>query len=676
MIRSGKKWIAVSLAAVITAATAIPAFASEIDDDSAVAGVSVVINNYSASSNTPQDEIYEYLSNQETTAASTAAVINLDPDSTTAATTVQVVEDGATAQDSGLVSVLGEVNVRREPSLDAEILGTLTSNTKVTVYDTVSNEEGNWYLISADTVQGYVAASYVVTGVGDEVTVSNVTNQQAEVLTDSLALYDSASGENQIGSLTAGDTYDVVEIQGNYVKLSNGSYVVGYAPVDGVKITTEVLGTEIDDQQVAQNFTDYMTDINFGLNEYYRREAKGEYANAYYAISYVVELWGYYIDYANDLGYTDVAANAQTQLESAVAQMNEVKTKVPEDQLTPTTAYAENTTAAQTAAATAAQTAAAATTAAAAEIAAPAATETAAASTEATAAQTETAATTTAAAPSETVTETAAAPSETVTETAATETAVETTAEQTTATIAPPATVVSIEARYNGGTKYAGDVIYSSELYVHVVYSDGTEADVTEGWGCADVGMVLSEGTKVVTMTYGGLSSSFELYVNPAPTEATTTAAPETTTTAAATEATTAATTAAETTTTAAATSSIREQLVAYALSWVGQCNYVWGGTNLVQGGGVDCSGFTMVVYQRVAGISLPHYSGAQGSCGTAISYEQLRPGDLVIYSGHVAIYIGNGQIVHAKNSSVGIVTDSIFFKSGFNPIGYRSLLP
>ncbi len=78
------------------------------------------------------------------------------------------------------------------------------------------------------------------------------------------------------------------------------------------------------------------------------------------------------------------------------------------------------------------------------------------------------------------------------------------------------------------------------------------------------------------------------------------------------------------TSTTAEETTPLRDAIVSYALSWVGQCNYVYGGADLSVGGSVDCSGFTMQVYSRVAGISLPHHSMSQMSCGTAISYVQV----------------------------------------------------
>ena len=159
----------------------------------------------------------------------------------------------------------------------------------------------------------------------------------------------------------------------------------------------------------------------------------------------------------------------------------------------------------------------------------------------------------------------------------------------------------------------------------------------------------------------------------------TTTTAEETTTTTTAEETTT--TTAEETTTTQEITipdnnsTPLRDALVSYALSWVGQCNYVYGGTDLSIGGSVDCSGFTMQVYSRVAGVSLPHHSMSQMNCGSPITYDQLRPGDLVFYNNpnHVAIYIGNGAIVHAGSPETGVNVTSVFFKT---PIGYRTYLP
>ena len=89
-----------------------------------------------------------------------------------------------------------------------------------------------------------------------------------------------------------------------------------------------------------------------------------------------------------------------------------------------------------------------------------------------------------------------------------------------------------------------------------------------------------------------------------------------------------------------------------YALQFVGN-PYVYGGTSLTNG--ADCSGFVMSVYANF-GVSLPHSSAADRSQGYAVDgLENAQPGDLICYSGHVALYIGNGQIVHASNKKTGI---------------------
>ena len=88
-----------------------------------------------------------------------------------------------------------------------------------------------------------------------------------------------------------------------------------------------------------------------------------------------------------------------------------------------------------------------------------------------------------------------------------------------------------------------------------------------------------------------------------------------------------------------------------YATQFVGN-PYVWGGTSLTNG--ADCSGFVQSVYANF-GVSLPRTSYEQQNAGTEVSYADAQPGDLSCYGGHVAIYMGNGQIVHASNSQDGI---------------------
>ena len=104
-----------------------------------------------------------------------------------------------------------------------------------------------------------------------------------------------------------------------------------------------------------------------------------------------------------------------------------------------------------------------------------------------------------------------------------------------------------------------------------------------------------------------------------------------------------------------------RVEVVNYAMQFLGN-PYVWGGTSLTNG--IDCSGFTMQVYAHI-GYSLPHYDVSQRSCGTAVdSLADALPGDLVFYSGHVAIYCGGGQVVHASNPRDGIKVSNANYRS------------
>ena len=97
-----------------------------------------------------------------------------------------------------------------------------------------------------------------------------------------------------------------------------------------------------------------------------------------------------------------------------------------------------------------------------------------------------------------------------------------------------------------------------------------------------------------------------------------------------------------------------------YGLQFVGN-PYVWGGTSLTNG--ADCSGFVMSVYANF-GVSLPHSSASDRSQGYAVDgLANAQPGDLICYSGHVALYIGNGQIVHASNKKTGIIVSQADYR-------------
>lgn len=111
--------------------------------------------------------------------------------------------------------------------------------------------------------------------------------------------------------------------------------------------------------------------------------------------------------------------------------------------------------------------------------------------------------------------------------------------------------------------------------------------------------------------------------------------------------------------------SDVRVSLVQYATQFVGN-PYVWGGTSLTRG--ADCSGFVLSVFANY-GISLPHSSVAQSNCGKRISASEAQPGDLFFYGNgsrinHVAIYIGNGQVVHASSPKSGIKISGAYYRT------------
>ncbi len=723
---------------------AVPAASgASLEQDTAVAGMAVSLDNYYASSQTPEADIMDYIryivaSAQEKKIIPVFTVNATTKEDGSVVFGTSLVSKDASEKEEGLVSVMASLNVRNKPSVSSNVIGYLYSNCVVSIYDTVKNSEGSWYLIKSGDVEGYVSSDYVLTGAAAKANDDDLTNRYAKVTANTAVVYSSASSSaDSVGSVYKDGDYKVLAIQNGFVKIAVNEEFAGFVKAEDVSLyTRHAEAVAITDQMVKNQLDSYLVDIRDAEAIFEKRMAAADYQAAYNASTYAYQLWEYYINDASNAGYTDLVTTAKSEQKKtadmvarATAALNgetvaETSTEVPTTTTTVAATSAEETTTSSQAQTSSSE----------AEKTQPDQTE----PTMPTTVEDTTTTTAESTAPTtveDTTTTTAKQTEPTTVEDTTTTTAKQTeptTVEDTTTTTADNTTpsetvkvIKGIEAFYTGSSKTEGQVLSASELYIVVTYTDGTTQTVTEGLSCEQVGMMLSAGWNTVTVSYQGFSSSFDLNVatveassetqpsdvpssETVPDETTTTAeetapsseaetsttveetAPSsetetTTTTAAETTTTTVAetttTTAAETTTTQEVTTPsnsstpLRDSIVNYALSWVGQCNYVYGGTDLSIGGSVDCSGFTMQVYNRVAGVSLPHHSMSQMNCGSAITYDQLRPGDLVFYNNpnHVAIYIGNGAIVHAGSPETGINVTSVFFKT---PIGYRTYLP
>ena len=658
----GNRFVTSILAASMLSGTFfVPASAGELEGESAIAGMAVTLNNYYAGEETPDEAILDYLVPKAQATSEAESETETEEPKTVMAATVAVTSD---ASNVGLVSAAGYLNVREQPSTGSVTVGRLFSNCQVNIKSSVNNSEGSWYRITCGDVEGYVSAAYVLVGTAAKTAEDNIQNRYAVVTADQLNVRDSASDSaNVVGTVYKDEEYAIIEDQGDFVKIHIANDEVGYVSKSGITIKTQFAQAQkVDNEFVSQELENFMIDINYSRNVYEQAMAEGTgegYYRAYAAIVYAAELLGYYSEFAADSGLEDLAATSKQEQESALA-LADAAYKLASDSGY-FTQVAESVASSEAAAESVQET--------------------------------------------QTQPSTDASSEGNTTSNTAETTAPSSSASDETISVEVPtaASVTGIEACYQGGTKYVGDVVYTAELFVRVSYSDGTVKDIYDGWYSPQVGMTLKqEGYNVVTMYYGDFSSNLEVYANPAPetqpaAPETQPAAPETQPAAPAPETQPAAPetqpaapetqpaapapapetqpAAPETQPTPApapAPSGNGQSIVDYAMQWVGQCNYVWGGTNLTPGGGVDCSGFTMNVYAAF-GISLPHYSGEQINYGQAVSYEQLQPGDLICFSGHVGIYMGGGMMVHAASAERGIVVDNVFYNK--QPIGYRRLV-
>ena len=493
----GNRFVTSILAASMLSGTFfVPASAGELEGESAIAGMAVTLNNYYAGEETPDEAILDYLvpkaqATSEAESETETEEPKTEEPKTVMAATVAVTSD---ASNVGLVSAAGYLNVREQPSTGSVTVGRLFSNCQVNIKSSVNNSEGSWYRITCGDVEGYVSAAYVLVGTAAKTAEDNIQNRYAVVTADQLNVRDSASDSaNVVGTVYKDEEYAIIEDQGDFVKIHIANDEVGYVSKSGITIKTQFAQAQkVDNEFVSQELENFMIDINYSRNVYEQAMAEGTgegYYRAYAAIVYAAELLGYYSEFAADSGLEDLAATSKQEQESALALADAAYklasdsgyfTQVAES-VASSEAAAESSAAAESVQETQTQP-----------------------STDASSEGNVTNGTGETAAPS------SSASDETI--------SVE---------VPTAASVTGIEACYQGGTKYVGDVVYTAELFVRVSYSDGTVKDIYDGWYSPQVGMTLKqEGYNVVTMYYGDFSSNLEVYANPAP--ETQPAAPET----------------------------------------------------------------------------------------------------------------------------------------------------
>ena len=511
---------------------AVPAASgASLEQDTAVAGMAVSLDNYYASSQTPEADIMDYIryivaSAQEKKIIPVFTVNATTKEDGSVVFGTSLVSKDASEKEEGLVSVMASLNVRNKPSVSSNVIGYLYSNCVVSIYDTVDNSEGSWYLIKSGDVEGYVSSDYVLTGAAAKASDEDLTNRYAKVKSNTAVVYSSASSSaDSVGSVYKDGDYKVLAIQNGFVKIAVNEEFAGFVKAEDVSLyTRHAEAVAITDQMVKNQLDSYLVDIRDAEAIFEKRMAAADYQAAYNASTYAYQLWEYYINDASNAGYTDLVTTAKSEQKKtadmvarATAALNgetvaETSTEVPTTTTTVAATSAEETTTSSQAQTSSSE----------AEETQPDQTEpTAPTTVEDT--TTTTAEQTTPTTVEDTTTTTAEQTTPTTVEDTTTTTAEQTTpttVEDTTTTTADNTTpsetvkaIQGIEAFYTGSSKTEGQVLSASELYIVVTYTDGTTQTVTEGLSCEQVGMMLSAGWNTVTVSYQGFSSSFDLNV-------------------------------------------------------------------------------------------------------------------------------------------------------------------
>ena len=516
------------------------------------------------------------------------------------------------------------INVRKEASTDSEVVGKVYNNGSVTILGAIDG----WYKVQSGNATGYVNAEYFATGAQAEAIAKEVAYNVATVYSDALTVRSQPSEDSEaIGTVYSSDQLEVVAYEGDWMKVALGNDVYGYVNAyyvgyDTYYATAETL--EEEQARLDQQWTDYLAQQkaeedrqNQQWQEYLDTQAAQESAAA---ASY--EDQSYEAPQTEAVSY-DSGSDAQAQADAAYqnyldaqAAADAATTQADEQQVYDTAAAAQEAYQEYVNAQAAAD------------------------------AQ-------------------AAGGSYTEDSSYTEETEAPQYYDETQQTEAP-----SYDYSYTGDAQAAADAAYQRYLEAQAAAdaatTQGDEQAVYDTAAAAQEAYqaYLNAQAAADEQAAGGYTGETTQTEAPAYEE---TEAPQYEETEAPAYEETEAPQYEETEApqTEAPASSTGMAIVNFATQFVGN-PYVWGGTSLTNG--ADCSGFTQSVFANF-GISIPRTAAAQASSGTPVDLSEIQAGDLLFYYGdsgigHVTIYMGNGQVVHASNASTGITISDYGYRT------------
>ena len=493
--------------------------------------------------------------------------------------------------DKSMVGTMGfaqtdsYLNVRASGDTDGEVIGKVYNNGSVEILDV---DDNGWYYIKSGNVEGYVAGQYVATGGTAEKIAEDTGYTTAEVGADILNVRrDPSEDSDVVDTVSSSNHLEVVEDDGDWVKVVTDAGIYGYVSTDYVNVTTDyATGETVEEEQERLNkeWLEYLA----------QQEAAAQAAAASQAAADASYTDSSYTDTSSaDQAYSDAQAAADAAAAEAQAQADAAAQAQAEADAAAAQAQAAQDAAAQAASADVDSLYQAYLTA-------------------------------------------QSAADEAVANGSDTDTI------NATAQAAQDAYAVYVEAQNQ------------ADAAAQAAADAQAQADAA-AQAQADAEAAAQAQADAEAAAAAAAQEASEAQAQAAQTEAPQTEAENTSSGS------------------SSSGSSLGAQVAAYATQFVGN-PYVWGGSSLT--GGADCSGFTMAVYSQF-GVSLPHSAAAQSGYGSDVSLSDLQPGDLLFYDngggiGHVTMYIGNGQVVHASSSTTGIIISSVDYRT---PVCARRLV-